>query len=156
MLSDWSLEQPTRAHRAAPAAHAHRARLVRALAELSQGLLGRNPQWNFIDWSATWDDRTTFPSWGKERRQLPDDGDVAGSAAPGALETAYGDAQQGAVDAARPSAARAHPPTLLGSTTRLVRRQSGPRCFQPAHERVCSAYDVATPEEAPEILQRSR
>jgi hypothetical protein len=66
MLHDWALEQPD----VGPI----RRHLPRARAVLSwfdklrtpSGLLGANPNWNFIDWSGQrWDDRTIFPSYGK-------------------------------------------------------------------------------------------
>ncbi len=46
-------------------------RMRRALAwfdklQTPSGLLGANPHWNFIDWAGQrWDDRTVFPSYGK-------------------------------------------------------------------------------------------
>ena len=65
MLADWSVEQPDRA---LIVRHLPRMRRVLAWFEPllnEQGLLGKNPQWNFIDWSGQkWDDRDTFPSWG--------------------------------------------------------------------------------------------
>ena len=61
MLADWSAEQPDRA---LIVRHLPRMRRVLAWFEPlrnEQGLLGKNPQWNFIDWSGQkWDDRDTF------------------------------------------------------------------------------------------------
>ena len=61
MLSDWSMEQPDTA-----LIRRHLPRMRRVLHWFEplrnpQGLLGKNPQWNFIDWSGQkWDDRDTF------------------------------------------------------------------------------------------------
>ena len=61
MLADWSMEQPD--------AGAHPRHLPRMRAVLGwfdpwlnpQGLLGKNPHWNFIDWAGQrWDDRDHF------------------------------------------------------------------------------------------------
>jgi alpha-L-rhamnosidase len=66
MLHDWYWQQPD----PAPIRrHLPRSREVLAwFARLRtpSGLLGANPHWNFIDWAGQrWDDRTVFPSYGK-------------------------------------------------------------------------------------------
>jgi hypothetical protein len=157
MLSDWSLEQPD----PAPIVrHLPRMRTVLGWFEPwlnSQGLLGRNPQWNFIDWSGQrWDDRTSFPSWGKEGGSCLMTVMWLGALRQGAaLEAAYGDAQQSAADAARAERARAAIRQHCWDPQRGLFADNADRDVFSQHMNVFAVlYDVATPEEAPEILRR--
>jgi alpha-L-rhamnosidase len=66
MLHDWHWRQPD----PSPIRrHLPRTRVVLewfAKLRTPSGLLGANPHWNFIDWAGQrWDDRTIFPSYGK-------------------------------------------------------------------------------------------
>jgi alpha-L-rhamnosidase len=66
MLHDWWREQPDIA-----VIRPHLPRMRQVLdwfekLKTPSGLLGANPHWNFIDWAGQrWDDRTVFPSYGK-------------------------------------------------------------------------------------------
>jgi alpha-L-rhamnosidase len=68
MLNDWAQYQPdTRVI----VRHLPRMRRVldwfKQWRNADEGLLTKNPQWNFIDWAGQkWDDRDTFPSWDKQ------------------------------------------------------------------------------------------
>lgn len=162
MLHDWSLEQPdvTPLRR-----HLPRVREVLAWFEklrTPSGLLGANPHWNFIDWSGQrWDDRTIFPSYGKEGgsclmtvlwlgalRQAAD------------LEAAQGDASLAASDRAKASAAREAIRNLCWNAQRGLFADN-PDFASPHTARysqhmnaLAVLYDVATKEEAPGILER--
>jgi hypothetical protein len=65
MLADWYREQPD-----VELIRTKLPRMRRVLAWFepylnADGLLGKSPHWNFIDWSGQrWDDRDRFPSWG--------------------------------------------------------------------------------------------
>jgi len=98
MLDDWRMQQPdmTVLRR-----HADRMRTVLDWFRPWQkpsGLLGKNPQWNFIDWvgqPAT--DRTRFPSYGKDGESCLMSVVWLGSLQQGArVETAIGDTAQAA------------------------------------------------------------
>ena len=157
MLADWSLEQPDTA---LIVRHLPRMRRVLAWFEPllnAQGLLGKNPQWNFIDWSGQqWDDRDTFPSWGKPERQLPDDGDVAGRAAAGcgagSARTATRRAPRSS--ARRPTARAPRSASTAGMAGRGLFADDGDRKVFSQHMNVFAVlYDIATPDEAPAILE---
>src|SRR5688572_25864752 len=67
MLSDWLLEQPDHSLIERPLPRMRRVLDWFEPLLNKHGLLGKNPQWNFIDWSGQkWDDRDTFPSWGRD------------------------------------------------------------------------------------------
>ena len=84
MLADWALEQPdTRVHRETPAAHAPRARLVRAAAQRA-GIARQESAVEFHRLVRSEVGRPRHISFvGKPERQLPHDGDVGGRAAAG-------------------------------------------------------------------------
>jgi hypothetical protein len=71
------------------------------------GLLGKNPQWNFIDWVRSRNDREFFPSYGADGGSCLTTMLWLGALRQGAaLEAAYGDKAQALVDTARADAAR--------------------------------------------------
>jgi alpha-L-rhamnosidase len=157
MLSDWNARQPDPAP------------IVRQLPRLRvvldwfepflnpQGLLGRNPQWNFIDWSGQrWDDRTTFPSWGKQGGSCLMTAMWLGALRQGAmLESAHGDPVQAAKDTERADRARAAIREHCWNAARgLYADNPDGDLFSQHMNTFAVLYDVATPEEAPAILER--
>jgi hypothetical protein len=162
MLHDWALEQPD----VGPI----RRHLPRARAVLSwfdklrtpSGLLGANPNWNFIDWSGQrWDDRTIFPSYGKDGGSCLMTVLWLGALQQAAdLEAAQGDAAIAISDREKAAAARDAIRKLCWNA------QRGLFADNPDFNDVAAAkysqhmnalavlYDVATKEEAPGILGR--
>lgn len=162
MLHDWSREQPD----VAPLRrHLPRVRQVLAWFEklrTPSGLLGANPHWNFIDWAGQrWDDRTIFPSYGRQGgsclmtvlwlgalRQAAD------------LEAAHGDPAIAAADRRQATLAR---DAIRGQCWNA---QRGLYADNPDFDDAASAkysqhmnalavlYDVATPDEARTVLER--
>ncbi len=157
MLDDWRMRQPDTAP------------IVRHLDRMRQvidwfqpwrqpsGLLGKNPQWNFIDWvgqPAT--DRKIFPSYGSTNESCLTSVAWLGALQQGArIEAALGDKVRGQADAANAEAVK-----------QAIRK----RCWVPARglfadnpdgivfsqhmNALAILYDVATPDEAREILDR--
>jgi hypothetical protein len=157
MLSDWSMEQPDTA-----LLERHLPRLRRALqwfAPLrnSHGLLGKNPQWNFIDWAGQpWDDRDHFPSWGKENGSCLMTAMWVGALRQGAaLESAHGDPQQAAAFTALADQGRAAVRDNCWVPERGLFADDGDRAVVSQHMNVFAVlYDIATPDEAAGILER--
>ena len=113
-------------------------------------MLGKNPQWNFIDWSGQrWDDRDTFPSWGKQNGSCLMTAMWVGALRQGAaLEAAHGDA--GAVEGvriARPTRARAAIREHCWDAGRGLFADDGDRKVFSQHMNVFAVlYDIATRE----------
>jgi len=107
MLHDWSQQQPDTA---VIIRNLPRMRTVLKWFESWQrpnGLLGKNPQWNFIDWVRSKNDREFFPSYGADGGSCLTTLLWLGALRQGAaLETAYGDKEQAAADTAHADAAR--------------------------------------------------
>lgn len=157
MLDDWRMRQPD----TAPIVrHLDRMRQVIDWFQPWQqpnGLLGKNPQWNFIDWvgqPAT--DRKIFPSYGSTNESCLMSVSWLGALQQGArIEAALGDRARGEADAAKAEA---------------VKQAIRARCWVPARglfadnpdgtvfsqhmNALAILYDVATPEEATAILDR--
>lgn len=157
MLADWAREQPDTAliRRYLP-----RMRKVLDWFEPrlnAQGLLGKNPQWNFIDWSGQrWDDRDTFPSWGSGNGSCLMTAMWVGALRQGAaLEAALGDAANSAAHAARADEARAAIRQHCWSAARGLFADDGDRKVFSQHMNVFAVlYDIASREEMPGILGR--
>jgi len=157
MLDDWRMRQPD----SAPIVR-HLGRMREVLDwfkawQQPSGLLGRNPQWNFIDWvgqPAT--DRTKFPSYGRTNESCLMTVSWLGALQQGArIEAAFGDKAKGAADQA-----------LADDVKKAIRA----RCWVPGRglfadnpdgdvfsqhmNALAILYDVATPEEARGILDR--
>lgn len=157
MLADWSMQQPDRTliERNLP-------RLRRVLdwfAPLrnTQGLLGKNPQWNFIDWAGqSWDDRDHFPSWGKENGSCLMTAMWVGALRQGAaLERLVGDKAFATQDDDTAARARAAIREHCWSAERGLFADDGDRQVFSQHMNVFAVlYDIATPEEAGGILDR--
>lgn len=157
MLDDWRMHQPDTA-----VLRRNVARMRRVLDwykpwQKPDGLLGKNPQWNFIDWvgqPAT--DRTRFPSY-----------DANGESCLMSV-TWLGALQQGAqIEAVAGDAAHAADYAALADRVKAAIRQrcwAGPRglfadnpdgtVFSQHMNALAILYDVATPQEARGILDR--
>jgi hypothetical protein len=158
MLSDWAERQPDTS-----VIVRHLPRMRRVLSWFDhllneESLLTKNPQWNFIDWSGQkWDDRDTFPSWGKQHGGscLMTAMYVGALRQGAALENAYGDKLKAQGDT-----------TLADSLREAIRKHcwnAGRGLFADdpdlavfsQHMNVFAVlYDIATPEESREILAR--
>jgi len=157
MLADWSMEQPD-----AALIRRHLPRMRTALGWFDpwlnrQGLLGKNPHWNFIDWAGQrWDDRDSFPSWGKDNGSCLLTAMWVGALRQGAaLETAYGDATQSAQDSARADRASAAIREHCWDASRGLFADDGDRTVFSQHMNVFAVlYDIATREEMRPILER--
>jgi hypothetical protein len=157
MLDDWRMRQPD----TAPILrHLDRMRQVLDWFQPWQqpsGLLGKNPQWNFIDWvgqSAT--DRTNFPSYGSTNESCLMSVIWLGALQQGArIEADLGDKARGAADAAK---------------AEIVKQAIRKRCWAPSRglfadnpdgtvfsqhmNALAILYDVASPDEANAILTK--
>jgi len=157
MLADWSVEQPDRA-----LIVRHLPRMRRALAWFEpllneQGLLGKNPQWNFIDWSGQqWDDRDHFPSWGSRNGSCLMTAMWLGALRQGdALELEFGDALLATEFHAKANRAREAIRKHCWVAEKGLFADDGDRAVFSQHMNVFAVlYDIATPEEAPGILDR--
>jgi hypothetical protein len=157
MLADWSMEQPD-----SELIRRHLPRMRRALGwfeplQNTAGLLGKNPQWNFIDWAGQrWDDRDTFPSWGSSNGSCLTTAMWVGALRQGAaLESAYGDAAQAAADIARADRARAAIRAHCWDPARGLFADDADRKVFSQHMNVFAVlYDIATPQEMRPILER--
>jgi alpha-L-rhamnosidase len=157
MLSDWALEQPDTA-----LILKHLPRMRRALTWFEpllnkQGLLGKNPQWNFIDWSGQqWDDRDTFPSWGSQNGSCLMTAMWVGALRQGAaLERAHGDTARAADFGAKADRARAAIREHCWVAEKGLFADDGDKKVFSQHMNVFAVlYDIATPDEAPAILEK--
>ena len=155
MLSDWSMQQPDST---LIVRHLPRMRTILKWFEAWQtpnGLLGKNPQWNFIDWAGPrGSNRETFPSYGKDGGSCLMAVTWLGALRQGAaLEEAYGDKAQAAANGARADtvrdAIRAH---CRDEKSGLFADTSDKAPLSQHMNALAVLYDVATPEEAVKIL----
>jgi alpha-L-rhamnosidase len=162
MLHDWSLEQPD-----VVPIRRHLPRVREVLAWFARlrtpsGLLGANPNWNFIDWSGQrWDDRTIFPSYGKQGGScLMTVLWLGALQQAAALEAAHGDGAHARADTADAAAAR---DAIRGQCWNAQRGlfADNPDFATLESEKysqhmnaLAVLYDVASPREAPGILER--
>ena len=157
MLADWSMEQPDVA-----LIRRHLPRMRAVLGWFDpwlnhQGLLGKNPHWNFIDWAGQrWDDRDNFPSWGKDNGSCLLTAMWVGALRQGAgLETAFGDATQAAQDTARADRARSAIREHCWDASRGLFADDADRSVFSQHMNVFAVlYDIATHEQMRPILER--
>jgi len=156
MLHDWSWQQPD-----AGVIVRHLPRMRTVLGWFMpwlrpDGLLGKNPQWNFIDWVNSPNDRELFPSYGKDGGSCLTTVLWLGALRQGAeLETAYGDKAQAAADTARADSARdairAH---CWDKDKGLYADNADFTRFSQHMNLLAVLYDVASQQEAPAILER--
>jgi alpha-L-rhamnosidase len=157
MLSDWSMEQPDTA---VITRHLPRVRVILDwFGKLTneQGLLGPNPQWNFIDWAGqSWDSHDEFPSYGKTRGSCLMTVMWLGALEQGvALEATHGDARLAAADSVNAGHARAAIREHCWDAGRVLFADNPDRNVFSQHMNILAVlYDVATPEEAKAILER--
>ncbi len=157
MLHDWALEQPDTG---VITRHLPRMREVLAWFEPlrgKHGLLGKNPQWNFIDWAGQdWDDRDRFPSWGADNGSCLMTAMWVGALRQGAaLEAAYGESTRAAGMNANAERARTAIRERCWDADRQLFADDGDRKVFSQHMNVFAVlYDIATPDEAPGILER--
>ncbi|MBA2587301.1 MAG: hypothetical protein H0U98_01620 [Alphaproteobacteria bacterium] len=157
MLADWSMEQPDTA---LVVRNLPRMRTILKWFEpwrTADGLLGKNPQWNFIDWAGPkGNNRDTFPATGADGGSCLMTVSWLGALRQGAaLETAYGDKAQAAVDTARADDARAAIRAHCWDKSRGLFADTSD--FKPLSQHMnilAVLYDVATPEEAAAILDK--
>ncbi len=159
MLSDWALYQPDKR-----VIVRHLPRLRRVLGWFNQwlnadeGLLTKNPQWNFIDWSGQkWDDRDTFPSWGKQHGgSCLMTAMWLGALRQGAeLEQAYGDKAKAAGDRTLADVLRTAVRKHCWNAERGLFADDPDLTVFSQHMNVFAVlYDIATPAESRGILER--
>jgi hypothetical protein len=157
MLDDWRMRQPD----TAPIVrHLDRMRQVIDWFQPWQqpsGLLGKNPQWNFIDWvgqPAT--DRKIFPSYGSTNESCLMSVSWLGALQQGArIEAALGDRARGEADATKAEAVKQAIRTRCWVPARgLFADNPDGTVFSQHMNALAILYDVATPEEATAILDR--
>jgi alpha-L-rhamnosidase len=159
MLSDWARYQPDKR-----VIVRHLPRLRRVLGWFNQwlnvdeGLLTKNPQWNFIDWAGQkWDDRDTFPSWGKQHGGscLMTAMWVGALRQGAALETAYGDKSKANDDRNLADVLRTAVRKRCWNAERGLFADDPDLTVFSQHMNVFAVlYDIATPEESRGILER--
>jgi len=157
MLSDWSMHQPDRA---VILRHLPRMRTILKWFEpwrTPNGLLGKNPQWNFVDWAGPpGNNRDTFPAYGKDGGSCLMTVTWLGALRQGAeLEAAYGDKSEAAADAAKAEAARDAIRAHCWDQGRGLFADTSDKTPLSQHMNALAVlYDVATPDQAPAILDR--
>jgi len=157
MLSDWSMQQPDRS---VIVRHLPRMRTVLKWFEpwlKPNGLLGKNPQWNFVDWAGpAGNNRDTFPAYGKDGGSCLMTVTWLGALRQGAgLEAAYGDKAQAAADTAKADKARDAIRAQCWDQTRGLFADTSDKAPLSQHMNALAVlYEVATPEQVPAILDR--
>ncbi len=157
MLSDWSMQQPDRA---VILRHLPRMRTILKWFEPWKGptgLLGKNPQWNFVDWAGPpGNNRDTFPAYGKDGGSCLMTVTWLGALRQGAaLEAAFGDRPEAAADSAEADAARDAIRAQCWDPVRGLFADTADKAPLSQHMNALAVlYDVATPEQAPAILDR--
>lgn len=156
MLHDWSMQQPDKT---VITRNLPRMRTVlRWFAPWLRpnGLLGKNPQWNFVDWVNSGNDRVLFPSYGKDGGSCLTTVLWLGALRQGAaLETTYGDKEQAAADTAKADAARAAIRAHCWDASRGVYADNADFTLYSQHMNALAVlYDVATSTESVNTLNR--
>lgn len=156
MLSDWHMQQPDTA---VIRSHLPRMRTVLNWFEpwlRPNGLLGKNPQWNFVDWVRSKNDRELFPSYGADGGSCLMTVQWLGALRQGAaLEAAFGDKARAAVNTSRADAARDAIRKHCWDPKRGLFADNADFSLYSQHMNALAVlYDVATQEEAPTILDR--
>ena len=156
MLNDWAMEQPDKT---VIVRNLPRMRKVLDWFEPTRrpnGLLGKNPHWNFIDWVRSKNDREFFPSFGKDGGSCLMTALWLGALRQGAvLEAAHGDKHLAARDTARADAARDAIRQLCWNQERGLFADNADFTLYSQHMNALAVlYDVATPQEALAILDR--
>lgn len=158
MLHDWWMEQPD------PRPVTRNLDRMRTVLDWFEkyrsprGLLTRNPQWNFIDWAGqTAVDRDKFPSYSKESNEscLMSVTWLGALDQGAALEAALGDPDRAASFKEKASALRTAIRQHCWNAERgLFADNPDLDVFSQHTNALAVLYDVATPEQAPAILDR--
>jgi len=157
MLADWSMQQPDRA---VIVRNLPRMRTILKWFEpwrKPNGLLGKNPQWNFVDWAGPpGNNRDTFPSYGADGGSCLMTVTWLGALRQGAaLETAFGEKAEAASDTAKADAARDAIRAYCWDKTRSLFADTSDGVPFSQHMNILAVlYDVATRQEASAILDR--
>ena len=156
MLADWRMEQPDKA---VITRNLPRMRKVLDWFEPTlrpNGLIGKNPHWNFIDWVRSKNDREFFPSFGKDGGSCLMTALWLGALQQGAvLEAAYGDAAIAVRNTARANAARNAVRKLCWNQERGLFADNADFTLYSQHMNALAVlYDIAEPAQAPAILER--
>jgi hypothetical protein len=156
MLSDWHVQQP---NTAVIVGHLPRMRTILNWFEpwlRPNGLLGKNPQWNFVDWVRSKNDRELFPSYGADGGSCLMTVQWLGALRQGAvLEMAFGDKKLAAANTARADAARdAIRKQCWDSKRGLFADNADFSLFSQHMNALAVLYDVATAQHAAAILDR--
>ena len=156
MLSDWHVRQP---NTAVIVGHLPRMRTILDWFEpwlRPNGLLGKNPQWNFVDWVRSKNDRELFPSYGADGGSCLMTVQWLGALRQGAaLEMAFGDKKLAAANSARADAAREAIRKQCWDSRRGLFADNPDRDVFSQHMNTLAVlYDAATRDEAPGILER--
>jgi hypothetical protein len=158
MLADWAQQQPDTS-----VITRHLPRMRRVLSWFNhflneESLLTKNPQWNFIDWAGQrWDDRDSFPSWGKQHGgSCLMTAMYVGALHQGAtLESAYGDKLKAQENSALADTLRDAIRKHCWNAERGLFADDPDLTVFSQHMNVFAVlYDIATPEESREILAR--
>jgi hypothetical protein len=156
MLHDWSWHQPD----TGPITR-HLPRMREVLDWFvpwlrPNGLLGKNPQWNFVDWVNSGNDRELFPSFGKDGGSCLTTVLWLGALRQGAeLENTHGDRTRAAADTARADAARAAIRAHCWNKDKGLFADNADFTLYSQHMNLLAVlYDVATPDQAPAILEK--
>jgi alpha-L-rhamnosidase len=157
MLHDWLREQPDR-----EVVARHLPRMRRALAWFEpylnpQGLLGKSPHWNFIDWAGQeWDDRDRFPSWGRTNGSCLMTALWLGALQQGAaLERSLGEARQAREMSAKATRARQAIRSHCWDAERgLFADDADLQVFSQHMNVLAVIHDIARREEMVAILER--
>jgi hypothetical protein len=156
MLADWQMEQPDTS---VIARNLPRMRKVLDWFEPTRqpnGLIGKNPHWNFIDWVRSKNDREFFPSFGKDGGSCLMTALWLGALQQGAaLEAAHGDAQVAARNTTRANAARDAVRKQCWNRERGLFADNADFTLYSQHMNALAVlYDIADRKDAPAILDR--
>lgn len=156
MLSDWHIRQPDSA---VIAGHLPRMRTILNWFQpwlRPNGLLGKNPQWNFVDWVRSKNDREFFPSFGADGGSCLMTVQWLGALRQGAaLEMAFGDKKLAAANNARADAARDAIRKQCWDAKRGLFADNADFSLYSQHMNALAVlYDVAMRKEVPAILDR--
>ena len=156
MLADWQMEQPDKS---VIVRNLPRMRKVLDWFEPTRqpnGLIGKNPHWNFIDWVRSKNDREFFPSFGKDGGSCLMTALWLGALQQGAvLEAAHGDAKIAARNTALAHAARDAVRKLCWNKERGLFADNADFTLYSQHMNALAVlYDIADRADAPGILDR--
>ena len=156
MLADWQMEQPDKS---VIVRNLPRMRKVLDWFEPTRqpnGLIGKNPHWNFIDWVRSKNDREFFPSFGKDGGSCLMTALWLGALQQGAvLEAAHGDAKIAARNTALAHAARDAVRKLCWNKERGLFADNADFTLYSQHMNALAVlYDIADRAVAPGILDR--